>query len=226
MRELLLLRAVQYTTMAIPSVLGANVHLLARVGRKNQLARSSNSNTRECAHGRLQALTRCDPCLTGLHAHVQAMSILVSVGARCALSFQALVLVLLVVAQAELDFTTDQNGMTHASKEATMHYIRIRGHSNALTRPLSLHGCRRDQLPAHLTSAAAATEPADVLMTAASWYSPYKTRTFLRTFREHNQAARILMFVDPIQVAQRCATKDTHSMLGIAQALASRSTDS
>ena len=46
-------------------------------------------------------------------------------------------------------------------------------------------------------------------MTAASWYSPYKTRTFLRTFRGHNQAARILMFVDPIQVAQRCATKPT-----------------
>ena len=82
-------------------------------------------------------------------------------GAIYALPFQALFLVLLVVAQAELDFTTDQNGMTHASKEAVMHNIRIRGHSNALTRPLSLHGCRRDQLPAHLTSTAAASEPAD-----------------------------------------------------------------
>ena len=147
-------------------------------------------------------------------------------GARYALPFQALFFVLLVVAQAELDFTTDQNGMTHASKEAVMHYIRVRGHSNALTRPLSLHGCRRDQLPAHLTSAAAATEPADFLMTAASWYSPYKTRTFLRTFRKHNQAARILMFVDPIQVAQSCAAKrSTHSLLAIAQDKASCSAD-
>ena len=56
--------------------------------------------------------------------------------AKCALKRLAIFSLLLVLAQAGLDFTTDQYGMTHASKEATMHYIRLRGqlqHPDAAT---------------------------------------------------------------------------------------------
>ena len=47
--------------------------------------------------------------------------------------------------------------------------------------------------------ASGSSPPLDYLLTTAYSYTPYQTRAFLKSFRAHNQAARIVMLVSPGQ---------------------------
>lgn len=68
------------------------------------------------------------------------------------------------------------------------------------TQTVSLHDCKRELLPPHLTSIESTKEPVDYVLTTAYGYTPHVIRAFLKTFRKHNQAARIVILVNPDQV--------------------------
>ena len=71
--------------------------------------------------------------------------------------------------------------------------------------PVSRQECKRGLLPAHVAKEAGDKQPADYVLSTAYGYSPYQMRAFFKTFRRHNQAARILVLVSPEQVRLRSA---------------------
>ena len=70
------------------------------------------------------------------------------------------------------------------------------------TQAVSRQDCKREPQPPHLQlgSAKSAKKQVDYVFTTAVNYSPYQTRAFLKTFRKHNQEARIVVLVAPDQV--------------------------
>ncbi|KAK9834876.1 hypothetical protein WJX81_005701 [Elliptochloris bilobata] len=67
------------------------------------------------------------------------------------------------------------------------------------TQAVSQQDCKLELLPPHLATAEGASKPADYVLTTAVGYTPYQTRAFLKTFRRHNQEARIVVLVAPDQ---------------------------
>ena len=74
---------------------------------------------------------------------------------------------------------------------------------HALVEPVSHRDCPLQPLRALQQAAGRAGPPVDVLIVAAFSYEPHTARAFLSTFRRHNQAARLILLVFPVQVPSR-----------------------
>lgn len=108
--------------------------------------------------------------------------------------------ILLLCCLVDLSTASANFELKQAHQEASVPHRHVHGSRRALAKSVSVQDCKHVQLPLHLTSATTAAEPADYLFTAASGFTPYITRPLLRTFRQHNQAARVLVFLDGAQV--------------------------
>lgn len=117
-------------------------------------------------------------------------------GAAC-LSFLCVCVHSQIVASADVAAQVSELPAAHRSLGKHHAYA----HPHSITHPVSLQDCKREQLPAYLYSGGATdAEPVDFLLATAAGYRPYDMRAFLATFRKHNQAARVVMFVSPTQV--------------------------
>ena len=83
------------------------------------------------------------------------------------------------------------------------------------TQAVSRRDCKHELQPPHLQegSAKSAKTGVDYVFTTAVGYTPYQTRAFLKTFRKHNQVARIIVLVTPNQV--RGSPVSAHALLGL-----------
>ena len=108
---------------------------------------------------------------------------------------------------ASADVASQINELPAAHRVLGKHHAYA--HPQSIIHPVSLQDCKREQLPAYLHSAGATDgEPVDYLLATAAGYKPYDMRAFLATFRKHNQAARIVIFVSPTQVRALVDTAD------------------
>ena len=126
-------------------------------------------------------------------------------GAAC-LSFLYVCVHSQIVASADVAAQTSELPAAHRSLGKHHAYA----HPHSIIHPVSLQDCKREQLPAYLYSGGATdAEPVDFLLATAAGYKPYDMRAFLATFRKHNQAARVVMFVSPTQVRALIPTSGT-----------------
>ena len=91
---------------------------------------------------------------------------------------------------------------SHEADELVQHRLLTKRHAHhqPLVEPVSHRDCPLQPLRALQQAPGPAGLPADVLMAAAFSYEPHMARAFLSTFRQHNQAARLILLVFPAQV--------------------------
>ena len=73
-------------------------------------------------------------------------------------------------------------------------------HHQPVVEPVSHRDCPLQPLRALQQAPGLAGPPADLLLAAAFNNEPHAARAFLSTFRQHNQAARLILLVFPAQV--------------------------